>query len=578
MGAPRADNLQEIESEDEFDVIIVGTSLTESILSAALSVAGARVLHLDENPFYGSHHATISLEKTHDLIVSTGTSQISEGVTSPEHCGRPGGNDVKQPSQMGRLDLNVVELGEQIFANVESYFAREDVADSLSRRVSIDLRPLVLLAGGTFVDLLIQTGAGHYLSFRPLDSTCLRFSGLSTIAEGAESSLLQKVPVSRSDVFQSKFLTMVEKRLLMRFLKTSVTVGEGEIVESGEEVELSGSFEELMARSNLTDNIRAFLRHAIVFSEILELASKNREDVSASDCRSALRTYMKSLMRYNTPTPFLYASHGSSELCEAFCRLSAVKGGTFMLRRRIESVATKYGVGSSKDSNSGETRQVDEDVSLSVCGVLTADGELLRAPHIILRSGMVPDLASPSYEHLPSWRYICILGEPAFSAEEPRVFAVFPKGVCGNASSTVHVLQMNSTAEVCPEGTFVLHAETVGRDGTSNDLIAVMSSLLSPSQTEMECSSGASAPSNKDFETESDTVRPKPLWSVLYQQMGPGGRKSTPLPMGLTVAHESGAGLDAQGSLDEARRCFCLTGRPATDFFPPSMSPDEASG
>lgn len=41
--------------EQDFDFVVLGTGLTESILAAALSIAGAKVLHLDPNPFYGSH-------------------------------------------------------------------------------------------------------------------------------------------------------------------------------------------------------------------------------------------------------------------------------------------------------------------------------------------------------------------------------------------------------------------------------------------------------------------------------------------------------------------------------------------
>lgn len=41
-------------SKTEYDAIILGTGVCESILAASLSLAGASVLHLDPNPFYGS--------------------------------------------------------------------------------------------------------------------------------------------------------------------------------------------------------------------------------------------------------------------------------------------------------------------------------------------------------------------------------------------------------------------------------------------------------------------------------------------------------------------------------------------
>lgn len=40
-------------SQTEYDVVILGTGLPESILAASLALAGSRVLHLDPNGFYG---------------------------------------------------------------------------------------------------------------------------------------------------------------------------------------------------------------------------------------------------------------------------------------------------------------------------------------------------------------------------------------------------------------------------------------------------------------------------------------------------------------------------------------------
>ena len=50
--------------EAHYEVVLVGTGLVQSVLSAALSKRGRRVLHLDHNDFYGGeHHATHSLEQ-----------------------------------------------------------------------------------------------------------------------------------------------------------------------------------------------------------------------------------------------------------------------------------------------------------------------------------------------------------------------------------------------------------------------------------------------------------------------------------------------------------------------------------
>lgn len=44
-------------------MIILGTGLTECILSGLLSVDGKKVLHLDRNDYYGAESASLSLSQ-----------------------------------------------------------------------------------------------------------------------------------------------------------------------------------------------------------------------------------------------------------------------------------------------------------------------------------------------------------------------------------------------------------------------------------------------------------------------------------------------------------------------------------
>lgn len=49
--------------EQQFEVVIIGTGLAESILSAACSRIGKTVLHLDSNSFYGESWGSFSFEQ-----------------------------------------------------------------------------------------------------------------------------------------------------------------------------------------------------------------------------------------------------------------------------------------------------------------------------------------------------------------------------------------------------------------------------------------------------------------------------------------------------------------------------------
>jgi len=44
-------------------VIVLGTGLTECILSGVLSVEGKKVLHMDRNDYYGGESASLNLQQ-----------------------------------------------------------------------------------------------------------------------------------------------------------------------------------------------------------------------------------------------------------------------------------------------------------------------------------------------------------------------------------------------------------------------------------------------------------------------------------------------------------------------------------
>ena len=47
--------------DEEYDCIILGTGLTECIISGMLSVSGKKVLHMDRNKYYGGESASLTV-------------------------------------------------------------------------------------------------------------------------------------------------------------------------------------------------------------------------------------------------------------------------------------------------------------------------------------------------------------------------------------------------------------------------------------------------------------------------------------------------------------------------------------
>ena len=51
-----------------YDLIVIGTGVTESILSGLLSMEGNKVLNLDKNPYYGDSGASLNLTKIWEIF------------------------------------------------------------------------------------------------------------------------------------------------------------------------------------------------------------------------------------------------------------------------------------------------------------------------------------------------------------------------------------------------------------------------------------------------------------------------------------------------------------------------------
>jgi Rab GDP dissociation inhibitor len=65
--------------EENYDVIVCGTGLSETILAGLLSAYGNKVLHIDKNNFYGGDTASVNLTNLYKLFTN--------GEQPPEHLG-----------------------------------------------------------------------------------------------------------------------------------------------------------------------------------------------------------------------------------------------------------------------------------------------------------------------------------------------------------------------------------------------------------------------------------------------------------------------------------------------------------
>lgn len=143
--------------DEEYDVIVLGTGLTECILSGLLSKEGKKVLHMDRNDYYGGDSASLNLTQLYRKF-------------------RPG---QEAPSELGR-----------------------------DRDYAVDLVPKFIIASGELTQILVHTDVTRYLEFKQI-------AGSFVYRDGR----ISKVPSTEMEAVKSPLMGLFEKRRAKKFFE-----------------------------------------------------------------------------------------------------------------------------------------------------------------------------------------------------------------------------------------------------------------------------------------------------------------------------------------------------------------------
>ena len=336
-----------------FDVVVVGTGLEESILAAAAARNGHSVLHVDTNDQYGGEWAAYTFDGIQDWI------RRQQGA--PEVLDDDDNNDDEEEEEEHDpriLQEKFCEEGEKFMPLKPERKARDviqkwhvpeddavdeaatkvpdddsgretkkadqkftkDFLSKNSRKFNLDLSPRLLFSRGSMVELLISSNVSRYTEFKSV-------SRVLTLLDGS----LVHVPSSRADVFQTRAVSVVEKRILMKFLTFCHDLPSMTEEEAGARIAQfkERKYREFLKHEKLTDNLVHFVMHSIAMVG---------EDATTQEGLAATAKFLTSLGRFGGATPFLWSMFGAGELPQAFCRLCAVFGGTYFLGRKIDGI------------------------------------------------------------------------------------------------------------------------------------------------------------------------------------------------------------------------------------------------
>ena len=477
------------------------------------------------------------------------------------------------------IPIDHVTLGSLLFPEGCKPISSNETWQSLELDVNqlwLDIISRPILAAGEMVKILRRTQVGYYIGFQPLNSLFLEF--------GTEG--LQKVPGSRADIFQNDFISMIEKRLMTRFMKKCYV---GDVMGFPEEKEIEGgdqtqeedddsdvTFKEEMTEMKLTERLQKFVMYSIIFQSSLE------NTVNKMDGINAMRKYQQSIVAYDTKTPFLAMNYGTGELAQAFCRLCAVHGGTYVLRRGISALICDL---KSDPIANEETPHV---------GILTSEHEVIGAKHIFINQGL---LRNSSFESLTSsircqktWRLMAILNNSIVREEHGgRVMITVPRGTIGNESSAVRIRQYDSTCNVCPKGMYVLYAETLDAEATESDLLTAVRQYVNYGEKQQGANSrdeinetqiqestqqiGELDEINLDSMTLTSEEKPVAVWGISFCRNV--GTESVNVAKGIIAVAAPENEIDCDSVIAEAEKCFRIV-KPNDEFLPEQKDEESA--
>ncbi|KAJ7383783.1 hypothetical protein OS493_026317 [Desmophyllum pertusum] len=147
------------------------------------------------------------------------------------------------------------------------------------RQFNIDISPKLLFSRGPLVEALISANISHYAEFKTV-------SRILTYMDGR----VEEVPCSRADVFSSSTISVVEKRMLMKFLTFCLDFEQQQEQYEGFE---DKPYTEFLHSRRLTSNLQHFIIHAIAMV---------KPETATVQGLKATQSFLQSLGRYgNNP-------------------------------------------------------------------------------------------------------------------------------------------------------------------------------------------------------------------------------------------------------------------------------------
>nr|CAD7197565.1 unnamed protein product [Timema douglasi] len=322
------------------------------------------------------------------------------------------------------------------------------------------------------------------------------------------------------------------------------------------------TFVEYLKSKKLTPNLVHYVLYAIAMAT---------DKTPCLEGVARTQRFLNSLGRYGN-TPFLWPMYGSGELPQCFCRLCAVFGGLYHLKRTADALIIKTDEGSK-----------------SQCVSIVSGNQRLDTANVIFGVGH----ALPQFlKNVPTQgisRGIFVTDRSILPSEkEALTLLQFPP--VGGVGEPVTIIEVGPSTNACPAGLYVVHMTCKQQTSAKEDLQPVVAKLFSTDvdnfhQTRVSAdtptthtqvgSGGEEGEFEKTSIVEQDLVKPQVLWCLYFNCLDTSSTdlsSNTPAKVYLCSGPE--LDLDFEFAVQQARDIFGKM-YPDLEFLPRAPDPED---
>ncbi|KAJ8447454.1 hypothetical protein Cgig2_019448 [Carnegiea gigantea] len=289
-----------------------------------------------------------------------------------------------------------------------------------SKEYNVDMIPKFMMANEVLVRILIHTDVTKYLNFKAVDGSYVY-----------NKRKIYKVPATDVEALKSPLMGLFEKRRARKFF-IYVQDYEDDDPKSHEGLDLNKiTARDLISKYGLEDDTIDFIGHALALH-----LDDSYLDQPAYDFVKRIRLYADSLARFQGGSPYIYPLYGLGELPQAFARLSAVYGGTYMLSKP-------------------DCKVVFDDAGKAI-GV-SSEGETAKCKKVVCDPSYLPDKVRKVGRVT---RAICIMSHPIPDTNESHsAQVILPQKQLGRKSD-MYLFCCSYTHNVAAKGKYIAFVTT----------------------------------------------------------------------------------------------------------------------